>query len=165
LAGGADTTAAVLYGLINSSVVKYDDIKESIRYITKRLEQGTTENVAVESTTLKILHKLDLIPNSLSKYLKDKIELTGKVFRFPKLFICYAKEDEEKAQSIYLEFKKERFFPWMDSPPFLYINEGLKPGEDFNSTIRKEIKEADYFIALLSNSSIKKKAMYKENSK
>jgi len=155
--GGPDTTAAVLYGLINSSVVEYNDIKESICYITNRLEQGTTENVAVESTTLKILHKLNLIPNTLFKYLKDKIELTGKGFRFPKLFICYAKEDEEKAQSIYSEFKKERFFPWMDSPPSLYINEGLTPGEDFNSTIRKEIKEADYFIALLSNSSIRKK--------
>ena len=155
--GGPDTTAVVLYALIHSSVVQYADIKESVAYITNRLAQGTTENTAIESATLRSIYKLNLLPNSLYDFLKEQITLSGSEFKYPKLFLCYAKEDETEAHDIYLALKKERLSPWMDKPPFHYMNEGLKPGENFDSVIRKKIKESDYFIALLSKSSINKK--------
>ena len=61
-----------------------------------------------------------------------------------KVFISYAHEDEEFARRFYHELKSiNDIEPWLDK-------ECLQPGMKWRPAIRKAIREADFFVALLS---------------
>jgi|GEM_PF-1336760 len=68
-----------------------------------------------------------------------------------KIFISYAKEDIAFAEKLYIFLEENNFCPWLDKKDLL-------PGQDWNFTIRKALKEADYIIALLSNNSVQKRS-------
>ncbi len=64
-----------------------------------------------------------------------------------KVFISYAHEDEESARRFYRELKNiDGIDPWLDK-------ECLQPGMRWRPAIRKAIRDADFFIALLSSRS------------
>jgi hypothetical protein len=77
--------------------------------------------------------------------------------RSPMIFLCYANEDKESVDDIYLVMKSEGLNPWMDKPPRLYKSDGIKPGERWDNVIREKIKVADYFLAFLSKVSVSKR--------
>lgn len=66
-----------------------------------------------------------------------------------KIFISYAKEDFAKAFAIYSILASNKFNPWIDK-------EKLIAGQDWELEISKAIKQAHFFIACLSNSSVSK---------
>jgi len=67
-----------------------------------------------------------------------------------KVFISYAKEDYKFANELYDFLKENGFKPWLDKKELL-------PGQDWNHTIRKALREANYIILLLSNISVQKR--------
>lgn len=67
-----------------------------------------------------------------------------------KIFISYAREDQNIALRLYRDLISVGLNPWIDK-------ENLLPGQDWKQTITKAIGESSYFIALLSTNSISKK--------
>jgi TIR domain/Protein of unknown function (DUF3298) len=67
-----------------------------------------------------------------------------------KIFISYAKEDITFAEKLYSFLKENDFHPWLDKKDLL-------PGQDWNFTIKKTLREADYIIVLLSSNSVQKR--------
>ena len=67
-----------------------------------------------------------------------------------KIFISYAKEDIIFAEKLYDFLNINSFRPWLDKKELL-------PGQDWNFTIKKALREADYIIVLLSSNSVQKR--------
>lgn len=67
-----------------------------------------------------------------------------------KVFISYAKEDFDFAEKLYNYLEDNDFRPWLDKKSIL-------PGQDWNFTLRKALREANYIILLLSNTSVQKR--------
>ncbi len=64
-----------------------------------------------------------------------------------KVFISYAHEDVDTATRLYEDLKKKGVSPWLDM-------EDILPGQDIDTHIKKNIRESDFFIALLSSNSL-----------
>ena len=76
----------------------------------------------------------------------------------PKIFISYAREDEESARNIFSILQREGCEPWVDI-------ECLLPGENWKLAIQSAIKDSDFFLALLSENSINKKGYFQKELK
>jgi RNA polymerase sigma factor (sigma-70 family) len=73
-----------------------------------------------------------------------------------RIFLSYAREDEEKVESLYKKLSDAGFKPWMDIKDIL-------PGERWESCIARAIGQSDFFLVCLSANSIDKKGyMHKE---
>lgn len=68
----------------------------------------------------------------------------------PKVFISYAREDESDARRLYQVLKDCGASPWLDQFE-------LTPGENWRSAMRKAIEGSDFFVALLSSRSTRKR--------
>ena len=79
----------------------------------------------------------------------DRIDLSQKEFR---IFISYAREDEDKAKRLYNDLKNSGLpiKPWIDK-------EDILPGQDFDLEIKKAIKQSIFFIPLFSSVSVEKR--------
>lgn len=79
----------------------------------------------------------------------DRNDLLPKEFR---IFISYAREDEEAAKRLYNDLKNSGLpiKPWIDK-------EDLLPGQDFNREIANLIRTCTFFIPLFSSTSVKKR--------
>jgi hypothetical protein len=77
--------------------------------------------------------------------------LSGDQFPLPKtIFISYAREDEVYASNLYDALRGRRHKPWMDK-------RDLIAGQEWENEIRKAIEKSDFFIALMSSTSVTKK--------
>ena len=67
-----------------------------------------------------------------------------------RIFLSYAREDEDRVANLYQRLSAEGFRPWMDKRDIL-------PGEQWSSSIRRAIRRSDFFVACLSANSIDKR--------
>jgi hypothetical protein len=67
-----------------------------------------------------------------------------------RIFISYAREDLKYARRLYSDLRRVGAEPWLDT-------ESLLPGQKFDSAISSAIQASDFFLALLSSSSVNKK--------
>jgi hypothetical protein len=67
-----------------------------------------------------------------------------------KVFLSYAHEDESVVKQLYQNLKNAKFRPWLDT-------EDILPGERWEVAIRRGIRESNYLLACLSNSSVTKR--------
>ena len=67
-----------------------------------------------------------------------------------RVFISYAKEDKHSADRLYRELRQAGVKPWIDSVDLIV-------GQPWENTIRKAIHDSDYFLALVSSRSVKKR--------
>ena len=74
------------------------------------------------------------------------------------IFISYAREDEAAVKKLYNTIKQAGFNPWLDQ-----IN--ILPGKEWETEIRKGIKNAAIFLACLSNNSINKRGIVQKEFK
>ena len=69
-----------------------------------------------------------------------------------RVFISYAREDEEVARRLYNDLKNSGLpiKPWLDKNEIL-------PGQDWRAVIRKTLKKSDFFVPLFSSTSVEKR--------
>jgi len=79
-----------------------------------------------------------------------KYRMREKMKTKSKLFLSYAREDEEAVKKLYQRLARSGFKPWMDQKDIL-------PGEQWKPAIQKAVREADFFLACLSNHSVNKR--------
>lgn len=75
-----------------------------------------------------------------------------------KVFLCHSKDDKEDVRRIYMRLLALGCQPWLD-------NESLLPGQDWDSEIRKAIREAHVFLACLSSRSVTKRGYVQKEIK
>jgi len=75
-----------------------------------------------------------------------------------RVFISYAREDQNIAKRLYNYLKDYGISPWMDAY-------NLQVGQNWKTEIRKAIKNSNFFIALLSNISISKRGYVQKELK
>jgi hypothetical protein len=61
----------------------------------------------------------------------------------PKVFICHASEDKDKAREIHDHLARAGFNPWLDK-------EALRGGDHWDELIESTIDQVDYFVVLNS---------------
>lgn len=66
------------------------------------------------------------------------------------IFHSYTKEDRKSVEYLYDELSKAGYKPWMDTKDIL-------PGEEWEISIKKAIKNSDFFLAFLSKKSVSKR--------
>jgi len=66
------------------------------------------------------------------------------------IFLSYAREDENEVDELYQKLLSAGFKPWIDKKDIL-------GGESWDVSIRNAIRASDFFIACLSNNSVKKR--------
>jgi hypothetical protein len=67
----------------------------------------------------------------------------------PRIFLSYAREDADRVAALYRNLRAAGFSPWMDT-------QDIPPGTDWNTAIHEAIENADFFLACISHSSIRK---------
>jgi hypothetical protein len=67
----------------------------------------------------------------------------------PKVFICHASEDHERAREVHDALKRAGFDPWFD-------REALAGGDPWDTVIESTIREVDYFVVLNSRALVAK---------
>jgi TIR domain len=76
-----------------------------------------------------------------------------------KLFISYGREDQDSAEKLYKRLKS------LSDVQVWYDQVHLLPGVSWRPAIRKAIRESDYFLALLSTSSVKRRGYVQKERK
>jgi hypothetical protein len=74
------------------------------------------------------------------------------------IFLSYAREDEEKAEKLHQKLSSAGFKPWMDRKDIL-------PGEQWESSIRRAVRNSDFFLACLSANSVDKRGWIQKEIK
>jgi hypothetical protein len=125
-----------------------------------------------------VFDRLLIIHSEVREYIlerleEDRLQLEGKRKRnlktshtsaldstvHTRVFINYAHEDIENARKIYRQLKEiEGISPWFDK-------ESLLPGVTWRPAIKKAIREADFFVALLSKRSVNKRGFVQTEMK
>lgn len=92
--------------------------------------------------------------------LMDKIRNTNKLDRDivllitpAKIFISYAKEDNELAECLSVDLEKKGFVAWKDTHELL-------PGEQWEDKIKKSLEENDFVVLCLSKKSVAKTGFF-----
>jgi hypothetical protein len=83
-----------------------------------------------------------------SAYLKDP----------PKVFLSYAREDEEQARRMFEDLRAAGVSPWFDK-------DSLLPGQRWKTAIKAAIRDCRFFIAILSSNSINKRGYVQKELK
>ena len=74
------------------------------------------------------------------------------------LFICYGREDFERAHEIYENLKNQGYTPWMDK-------ENIVGGQDWELEITRAIEGSKFFLACLSRHSVSKEGYVQKELK
>jgi hypothetical protein len=74
------------------------------------------------------------------------------------IFLCYAREDGKEVENLYQKLSAAGFKPWMDKKDIL-------PGEKWESCIEKAIQRSDFFLACLSDKSVRKRGWVQRERK
>jgi hypothetical protein len=69
-----------------------------------------------------------------------------------RIFLSYAREDQEMVEILYQKLVSAGFKPWMDRMDIL-------PGEVWMESIRSAIEQSDFFLACLSSNSVSKRGV------
>lgn len=70
----------------------------------------------------------------------------------PQIFLSYAHQDYEKVKELYDKLLKAGYRPWIDK-------EELPPGVRWDVAIKKAIRDSDFFLACLSETSVNRKGV------
>lgn len=74
------------------------------------------------------------------------------------IFLCYARQDTAKVESLYQKLSSAGFSPWMDTRNIL-------PGEPWKSCISKAVRRSNFFLACLSANSVDRRGLIQKEIK
>lgn len=126
-----------------------------IENVLSNLEELTRYRPAVNT-----INTQQTINSQTQQRIRHRIETEVKNFQVkqPQIFLCYAREDEERVKNLYQRLSDEGFKPWMDKKDIL-------PGELWENAIRKAIRGSDFFVACLSVNSVDKRGFLQKEIK
>jgi hypothetical protein len=75
-----------------------------------------------------------------------------------RIFLSYAREDRDRVRLLYKQLQEAGFNPWMDI-------ENLVPGQDWELVVEGAIKDSDFALVCLSNSSTSKQGYIQKEIK
>jgi len=73
------------------------------------------------------------------------------------VFLSYASEDRARVQKLYRRLRQAGLSCWMDKPPRPWQHDGIGPGQDWDTVIRRRLSDARVVLALLSQASVAKR--------
>jgi len=76
----------------------------------------------------------------------------------PQIFLCYTRPDRSKVEDLYEKLSSAGFKPWMDKRDIL-------PGEQWEVSIQKAIRNSDFFLACLSVNSVDRRGYLQKEIK
>lgn len=76
----------------------------------------------------------------------------------PRIFLSYARENQEVIERIYDSLIAAGYAPWMDARDIL-------PGEKWGTAIKKALRESDFFLVFLSSDSVDKRGFLQKEIK
>lgn len=76
----------------------------------------------------------------------------------PLIFISYAVEDAEAAREVYARLSAEGYAPWMAAYDIM-------PGEDWDYRIRRAVRDADFFLPIVTRNSADKRGYLRKELK
>ena len=75
-----------------------------------------------------------------------------------RVFLCHCSDDRQAVRSLYARLKADGFAPWLDE-------ENILPGQDWDSAIRRAVRDTHIVIVCLSTSSITKEGYIQKEIK
>jgi hypothetical protein len=104
-----------------------------------------------ESEYQDIQLRFSKLSKALDKVSKKRDEAQRSLLaEIPKVFICYASEDDKEAIKVYKLLSDTGFQCWRDK-------EAIVPGDEWDQEIRRAIRESDFIIVLISKRSATKR--------
>ncbi len=143
-----------LEGKLNLAKTEIENQKLLLQYQEREIKKQD------EQSAIKDI-QIDRLLNLLESGLKSGSEAKEQPEEQPegvKVFISCAEDDSFAANKIYADLQKEGIVPWL-------AHKDISAGERTESTIRKAIKDSDYFLALLSTSSVNERGAFQKKLK
>lgn len=92
---------------------------------------------------------LEIIESIRPEFISVPKTPTPETQRRLRVFLSYAREDEDTVLNLYQRLQADGFQPWMDK-------EDLMPGQKWEEAILKAVREADVFLSCVSQHSVNK---------
>lgn len=73
------------------------------------------------------------------------------------VFLSYASEDRRRVRQLYGRLRSAGLACWMDKPPPRWQEEGIRPGDHWDTVVRQQLSDAKVILLLLSRSSVSKR--------
>ncbi len=77
---------------------------------------------------------------------------------FKKIFISHAKEDYSLAETLYYKLEERGYQPWLDKKKLLI-------GSNWDVEIKRNLRESDFIVLLLSSTSVRKRGYVQKEFK
>ena len=138
--GGYPTTAAITYALLRSGVVAPEELVETVGYLVRRLQRGLTGNVALESTTLKLLKIAGLLTQ------RQEMSLLRGVGRDRSVFLSHSSQDKSFVRRLGKALADTGIRVWVDQAE-------IRGGDSFVDKIEEGLADMQYLVVVLSPSS------------
>ncbi len=139
--------------------VQIDNQKQIIEYQAReiRKQDEQVKNKSEESARKDI--QIDRLLNLLESGLKSDPKKKEQDAEAVKVFISCTEDDMLTANKIYADLQKEGIItPWV-------AHKDINAGEKTEFAVRRAIKDSDYFLALLSTSSVSEKGAFQKELK
>ncbi|MCP4350543.1 MAG: toll/interleukin-1 receptor domain-containing protein [Desulfobacterales bacterium] len=129
---------------------KIETQKELIQYQNRELKKQDNQT---EQKDIQINRLLNLLESGLKSDSEKKEQPTE-----IRVFISCAEDDILIANKIYADLQKKHVIPWLS-------HKDINAGKNTDFAIRKAITDSDYFLALLSTSSVNGRGMFQKELK
>lgn len=139
--GGYDNTAAMAYALLRSNVVAVKELENTVYYLVQRLERGVTANVALESTTLKILKIAGLLS------LEQEQRLIHSVNKDRSVFLSHSSCDHPFVLRLCKRLTDYGVKVWIDEVE-------ISGGDSLTDKIVEGLADMQHFVVVLSTESV-----------
>lgn len=124
------------------------DLLPTVRYIVSRFEQDLVEDAGSRAQGLKLLHKLNAVPEATLQQIKDDLAPS-------KLFVSYARADKIFIDDVVDRLRAAGVEPWMD------VLE-IAAGEEFPNRLADAINRCDAVLAAVSKDALQSPYFMKE---
>ncbi len=146
---------AKLRGRIDSELIKYSKTPRDLMLLGREVFKAHIRQLPVKEliTVEVIVQALSL--SSSDGHEKEFTETSERkdstVMATAQIFLCYAREDKEKVETLYQQLSDIGFNPWMDTKDIL-------PGAKWKLEIQKAIRCSGFVLVCLSKNSVDKRS-------
>ncbi|MCP4112140.1 MAG: toll/interleukin-1 receptor domain-containing protein [Desulfobacteraceae bacterium] len=143
----------LLIDLENKLTLVKAEVDNQNRLLQYQKREIKKQDSRLEKKDIQIDRLLNLIESGLKSDSETKHQSEG-----VKVFISCAEDDILTANKIYADLQKQDIVPWV-------AHKDVNVGEKTEFAVRRAIKDSDYFLAMLSASSVNERGMFQKELK